>query len=44
MKPHDKKSAAEEFGFFRCIVYILQWLAASVFIATIVVIGKEMLR
>lgn len=44
MKPHDKKSASEEFGFFRCIIYIGQWIAASVFIAAVIVIGKEMLR
>lgn len=42
MEKHTKQSAQSEFGFFRCLIYIIEWIAAAAFIATLVVIIMEM--
>lgn len=42
MEKHTKQSAQSEFGFFRCLIYVIEWIAAAAFIATLVVIIMEM--
>lgn len=42
MEKHTKQSAQSEFGFFRCLIYIIEWIGAAAFIAVLVVIAMEM--
>lgn len=42
MEKHTKQSASSEFGFFRCLIYIIEWIAAAAFIAALVVIAMDM--
>lgn len=42
MEKHTKQSAQSEFGFFRCLIYVIEWIAAAAFIAALVVIIMEM--
>lgn len=42
MEKPTKQSAQSEFGFFRCLIYIVEWIAAAAFIAALVVIAMDM--
>lgn len=42
MEKHTKQSAQSEFGFFRCLIYIIEWIAVAAFIAALVVVIMEM--
>lgn len=42
MEKHTKQSAQSEFGFFRGLIYMIEWIGAAVFIAALVVIALEM--
>ena len=42
MEKHTKQSAQNEFGFFRGLIYVIEWIGAATFIAALVVIVMEM--
>ena len=42
MEKHTKQSAGAEFGFFRGLIYVIEWIGAAAFIAALVVIALKM--